>query len=233
MAENFSICAYEFDLECGLGKACAVLFDCTPEGWLPQLFLTVYNGEGGNLAEGFFGRNAPILNPFRIYSSPSTKGKHRWTRLNTDLANLSFVVPQAKEAGLVGNDWTEERNSRKPVWKANRLDIDRSEFVSVRVEQYGQVAHLEENRLISQREVVIRASMELIKLSGGRIEDHYDVHDIAIRQVYLESIDIPFIKDIPISFRGVVLSQNELQQYCGIAGEALPFRSALANPEPV
>jgi len=224
--------AYEFELDWSLGRAQALLFDVTPKGWLPQLYIVVYSPPIRDRSAETMG-NKQLLNPIKVYAIPSTRGKHAWRQLNSLHSETPFVVPESKDLGLVGNNWSVEVNSEQHVWKVNRFDPVRNEISSDFVNCYAQIGHLEQNRLMSQREIVIRASMELIKLGGHSIEEYYDIRDAAIRQVYLESIDIPFLKDIPNYARGRCLSERELYRLGIQRSDSIPFRSKLANPKPV
>ena len=223
-----AITSYRFVLEHSLGEVQATLFDLTPTGWLPQLYLRIDLPD--SQCEGVV--SSPLLNLIKVYQAPATKGRYAWQPIELLEQPSRIIVPDSKQAGLIGNDPREEIHSKMHNWMVVKLLDKDAGFSSLPVKFYGQVAHLEETRLLSQKEIVMRATMERLKLNGHRIEDHYDISDPAIRQVYLESIDIPFVKDIPPEYRGKHLSVAELSSLRLAYPSGLPFRSPLANPAP-
>ncbi len=225
-SENF----YELRLEHGFGSLPVRFLDCTPPGWISQFYFMVYREwrDSGDLKDVDF-----LLNPLVLMGMPNATRKGSWRHLEGVHDSRIFELPDEKQTPWIVTGYDGEINSLREHWRVCYMDLALNKVVLEDVRSYAQVAHLEEERIISPAVIRTRATMEVIKLSGESIEQYYDVLDPWTRLIYLESIDVPFMKDIPEKFRGRALTESEASKLARDQKRAIPFRSEQANPAPI
>jgi len=154
-----------------------------------------------------------LLNPIRIYEYPNTRGRGAWKIVGkTDL--IEKDIPFFKDT-VTTNLINVEDESKIEDWryKKNFNEL-------FQADSYEQVAHLEHQFMLYKEIIVLRATMEIIRLRGEKVESYYDLTNENLKWEYLRAINIPFIKDIPLEYRGKLIPPKVLKDIKGI-----PFRS--------
>lgn len=219
--QSGSILRFKLDHDFGFGY-CKIV-DFTKTNSLVTVIVKVYDLHGDEeFSCSEIIQKDYLLNPIRIYEYPNTKGKGAWKIIGNELNADDIIAPVFKKAPsvLLNKEWDESKCEK--WWTVHDFYKDGDEC------DYKQIGHLENMNLFYKSTIIIRATMEIIKLRGDKIEDFYDVEDLSFIWHYFNSINVPFVKDIPKEFRGDILPKNILKKYNGI-----PFRSKLANPKAV
>jgi hypothetical protein len=205
---------YRFSLDFGFSAAHCRVMDATPLGWLPMLYALVYHPihTVDGLAEH---STIPyFLNPIHIYAQPNVRGKGAWKELVHVRDDRPFSLPDKKGQGLDAAHWHVVRGD---------VTGDSSSRIQG-VKHYGQVAHLEEDFIIYPRSVVIRTTLEWMKLKGIDPGQHYDLDDPHVEHVYRQSIRMPLLEMIPATYRNRCLSEAELVRLTNGNADLPPFR---------
>lgn len=212
-----------FKLHHDLGFAYCKIIDFTTSDSLTTVVVKVYNVyDKGNSTIEEITSSDYLLNPIRIYEYPNRKGRGAWKYIGNHSSKNDKEKPIFKQAPKINLIRVTDESECERWWAMR-------DFYKIGNPcQYNQIGHLESMFLIYKDSVITRASMEIIKLRGNKIEDFYDVEDLSFRSSYLRSINVPFMKDIPKNYRNKVLDLETANNIKGI-----PFRSKRANPKSV
>ena len=217
-----SILRFKLDHDFGFGY-CRVV-DFTKKSSLITLIVKVYNiyGEENYSLEQII-QSDYLLNPIRLYEYPNKKGRGAWKFIGVHKQDDDHEIPIFKKAPNLSVSSVNDEYECKKWWPL----FDFSEKGDLH--NYKQVGHLEHMYIYYKHVIVVRATMEIIKLEGKRIEDFYNVEDLSYKWHYLKSINIPFMRDIPKEYRGKIIDKSDEI----LKGKKSPFRSSQANPKSV
>jgi hypothetical protein len=137
-----------------------------------------------------------LFGPRSIHKWPNLRKDAGWKYLGIMSSAEDEIIPDFK--GVQASQTIVENESSLDQWYPIHNLTERGPNC-----EYIKVKHLE-NKILTTTSLglVWRTGMEYCRINGLKIEDFYDLTDVAIRNTYWQMINIPIYKTIPKKIRG-------------------------------
>ena len=157
---------YKFDVPLGLGEAYCRIIDLTAIDEISSYLVKVYDTReidvGNNIEE--LRTVDYLLNALPICRLPNLKGKNAWKLVGNFPQNDDSFLPDFKSNRDGVYIVEDESTIRK--WYISRNYVGTEEECN-----YSRLSHLEFKVIQTKLDVETRVAMELIRLSGGRVDE--------------------------------------------------------------